>query len=83
MTKQNKDFEWFVFNNKRLFKKYGEKFLAIKDQKVIGVFDNYADAVRQTSLKEKLGTFIVQQCGKDDSVYTSSIVSVFISKKLI
>lgn len=76
MTKQNKDFEWFVSNNKKLFKKYGEKYLAIKDQKVIGVYDDYSEGVKQTGSTEKLGTFIIQQCGKDDSVYTNSIASM-------
>lgn len=76
MTRQNKDFEWFISNNKKLFKKYGEKFLAIKDQKVIGVYDDYSEGVKQTKSTEKLGTFIIQQCGKDDSVYTNSIASM-------
>lgn len=76
MTRQNKDFEWFISNNKKLFKKYGEKFLAIKDQKVIGVYDDYSEGVKQTESTEKLGTFIIQQCGKDDSVYTNSIASM-------
>lgn len=59
MTKQNKDFLQFVENNVKLYKKYGKKHLAIKDKKVIGVYDDYGEGVRQTNLKEKLGTFIV------------------------
>ena len=76
MTKQNKDFMWFIENNVKLYKKYGKKYLAIKDKKVIGVYDDYGEGVRQTSLKEKLGTFIVQECGKDESVYTNFIASM-------
>lgn len=76
MTKQNKDFMWFIENNVKLYKKYGKKYLAIKDKKVIGVYDDYGEGVRQTSLKEKLGTFIVQECGKDEDVYTDYIFSM-------
>lgn len=76
MTKLNKDFEWFTLNNKKLFKKYGAKYLAIKDKKVIGVFDDYSEGVNQTKETEKLGTFLIQQCGKDESVYTNSIASI-------
>lgn len=76
MTKRNDDFQWFVSNNKKLFNKYGSKYIVIKNKKVIGVFDDYYEGVKNTELKEKLGTFIVQKCGKDDSVFTNSIASM-------
>lgn len=71
----NKDFEWFLENYDNLFLKYGRKFLAIKDQKVIGVYDEAGEAVRQTMKSEELGSFIVQKCTGDETGYTNYISS--------
>lgn len=77
MTCQDKDFNWFTKNNTKLFKKYGEKYLAIKNKKVIGSFNDLEEAVEKTKKNHALGTFIIQKCGKDDSVYTNHIVSLW------
>lgn len=69
------DFDWYVKNLKHLYEKYGDTFLVIKNKKIIGTFDNYLDAINKTSEKEKIGSFIVQRCGKDESVYTNYISS--------
>lgn len=72
---ENKDFKWFLENYNDLFLKYGRKFLAIKDQKVIGVYDEAGEAVRQTMKSEELGSFIVQKCTGDETGYTNYISS--------
>lgn len=72
----NEDFQWFLTNFKELFEKYGDSFVAIKEKKVIGVYKTYAEGVRGTQKKEKLGTFIVQKCGRDESAYTNYIMSM-------
>lgn len=76
MNSINNDYKWFVSNNKKLFKKYGAKYLAIKNKKVIGVYDSVGEGVEITQQTEKLGTFIVQKCGKDESAYTFYISSL-------
>lgn len=73
---QNSDFLWYIDNLKSLFDKYGKSFVAIKDKKVLGVYDSYADGVTETLKSEPVGTFIVQQCGSDESAYTSYIASM-------
>lgn len=75
MDKQRADFEWFVKNMPKLYKKYGDCYLAIKNKKVIGVYSSYNQGVKETAKSELLGTFIIQQCGKDSSVYTVEIFS--------
>lgn len=67
---QEQDFEWFKQNYKELFQKYGHKYLAIKNKRVLGVYDSFALAVKTTRQTEKEGTFIVQECGEDESCYT-------------
>ena len=73
MDRQLRDFKWFKRNNKKLYAKYGNSYLAIKNKKVLGVFSSYAEGVRETSKTELLGTFIVQHCTGDESGYTEYI----------
>ena len=73
---RNTDFSWYKKNLNSLHEKYGEKYIAIKDEQVLGSFDSYADGVKITSQKEPLGSFIIQKCGADESAYTCTISSM-------
>ena len=73
---QDKDFNWFLQNYMELFKEYGEKYLAIKSEMVLGAYDSFAEAVNKTSETEELGTFIVQLCNGEESGYTNYISSM-------
>ncbi len=73
---QSADFEWFKTNMGSLYEKYGPSFLVVKNSKVIGSFQTYGEAVRSTMKREPLGTFIVQQCGKNKDAYTNYISSM-------
>lgn len=70
------EYKWFLDNYADLFKKYGDSFLAIKGKAVLGSYRSYAEGVRKTSEKEKIGTFIIQKCNGDESAYTSYISSI-------
>ena len=70
---RNDDYQWFLENYKELFKEYGASYLVIKDKKVIGKYNSYAEGVRKTQEAEELGSFIVQKCGEDESAYTNYI----------
>ena len=73
----DKEYKWFVDNNKKLYDKYGDVYVAIKNGKVIGKFKTFAEGVTKTQKKEKIGTFIVQRLSPDgsaDNVYISSLV---------
>lgn len=72
---QELDFEWFVENMQELYKKYGRVFLAIKNKTILGSYKTYAEGVNETAKKEPLGSFIVQECGPDESAYTVYIAS--------
>ena len=73
---QKDDFNWFVANMAELFGKYGHSFLAIKNRKILKSYPSYAEAVRETRKTEDLGSFIVQECGSDESAYTNYIYSL-------
>ena len=57
-----KDYEYFERNMSSFYKKYGRKFLVIKNQKVIGVYDSFGEAFSETRKSEELGTFLIQEC---------------------
>ena len=65
----SEDFAWFKEHYTDFQKKYGESFIAIKNKKILGVYDSYGNGVRETVESEELGTFIVQECSPDYNVY--------------
>jgi len=70
------DFEWFEQHYKEFQNLYGNAFLAIKNKKIIGVYESYGQGVRETQKTESLGTFIIQECNKDYIAYTCCIASM-------
>lgn len=70
------DFVWFIDNYLDLHKKYGTCYLAIKNKKILGVYQSYATAVNETSKSEDIGTFIVQYCNGEESGYTNYIATI-------
>lgn len=75
---RSSDFDYFVKNYQSLFKRYGHKFLAIKNQMVLGAFDSVADAINELSGTYELGTYIIQECTGDASAYTANILNLWI-----
>ena len=67
------DIAWFKEQYTDFQKKYGESFIAIKNKKILGVYDSYGNGVRETVKTEELGTFIVQECSPDYNVYQWNI----------
>ena len=59
------DFRYYLTHRDELLKKYEGKFLAIKDQQVIGVYMDETEAINKTALDHELGTFLVQECSAD------------------
>lgn len=73
----DKEYKWFIVNSKKLYEKYGDVYVAIKNGKVLGKYNSFAEGVKKTQKKEKIGTFIVQRLSADgtaDNVYISSLV---------
>ena len=60
-----KDYDYYISNLPDLYTEYGHCFLAIKNQKIIGVFNDFKTAYDETIRNEELGTFIIQECVDD------------------
>lgn len=76
---QEKDFIWFINNYDRLFQEYGASFLAIKQESVLGRYDSYAEAVKETSKTNSIGSFIIQKCDGSEAAFTNYIATVFLA----
>jgi len=70
-----REFEYYLAHQDEFVKKYNGKFVVIKDQQVIGVFDDQARAVEDTSKLHDLGTFLVQKVEPGDQAYTQTFHS--------
>ena len=79
--KLNNEFAWYLKNQDNLLKDYNGKVLAIKNEEIIGVFEDYGKAYFQISKEHKLGTFLLQKCspGKDD--YTRTFKARILDKR--
>jgi len=66
----NKEFEYYLANQDALVEKYNGKFIVIKNEEIIGVFDNELTAVEETSKHHELGTFLVQPVFPGENSHT-------------
>jgi len=71
MDQQKLDFDYFLENMEELYRKYGHKFIVVKNHNIIGVYDNFVNAYESTIKTEKIGTFLIQECfdNKDKLVH--------------
>ncbi len=72
---RKEDFHYFISHYQELFDEYGHKFFAIKNSKILGVFDTELEALTEVSKTYPVGTFIVQECNGNESGYTNYISS--------
>lgn len=70
-----KEFKFYLDNQEKLVKKYSGKFLVIKNEEVIGVYDSDEEAYFHTISEHEAGTFLIQFCEAGDSSYTQSFHS--------
>jgi fibrillarin-like rRNA methylase len=59
---QNQDFDYFLHNMGKFYKTHGHKFVAIKNQAILGAYDTFENALENTLKTEELGTFLIQEC---------------------
>lgn len=58
----DKEFKYYITNQVELVGKYPNKFIVIKNDEVIGVYDSHSEAYNKTVETEELGTFLIQHC---------------------
>ena len=58
-----------------LVKKYSGKYIVIKDQQVLGVYETDLEAISKTSENHEIGTFLVHKCESGEQNYTATFYS--------
>lgn len=59
----DKNYEYYFQHQEEFNKKYNNKYIIVKDEKIYGVFDNLEGAIQEAK-KLEAGTYIIQQCAK-------------------
>ncbi|HUZ60776.1 MAG TPA: hypothetical protein VMU83_18540 [Hanamia sp.] len=76
-----KEFQYYLDHQEELVKKHLNKFLVIKDQKVVGVYDTKQTAYDESTSKYELGTFLIQHCLPGTLSHTQTFHSQVIFKQ--
>ena len=68
MATLQKEFNYYIKNREELVKNYEGKYLVIKDEQILGVYDTQRQAIKETMKDYELGTFMVHlvKPGDDD-----------------
>lgn len=70
-----KEFQYYLDNQPSLVEKYPGKFIVIKGEKVIGVYDSHGEAYDNSIKTEQLGTFLIQHCNPGKESYSQTFHS--------
>jgi hypothetical protein len=70
-----REFKYFLDNKEGLSQKYNGKFLVIKEEKIIGVYDTEKEAYDNAIKNNELGTFLIQECSTSDSAFIQNFHS--------
>lgn len=72
------EYKYFVKNRAKICSDHPEKYVVIKNQALIGIYDDQVTAFTETSKSEEPGTFLIQHCSKDteqSQVFHSRVIS--------
>jgi hypothetical protein len=67
-----KEFQWFLDNQKALATKYANRYIVIVGDKVVGDYESEGEAYHESIKTLKLGTFLIQLCTADKSSFTQT-----------
>ncbi|ADY51529.1 hypothetical protein Pedsa_0957 [Pseudopedobacter saltans DSM 12145] len=70
-----KEFDYYLNNQSELVAKYGQTFIVIKNQEVLGSYSSEKEAYFETSKKYEPGTFLIQFCESGKGSYTQTFHS--------
>lgn len=62
------DYQFFIDSRDKLCKQYPDKFLVIKNKKILGNYNDKVTAYLETSKEHEAGTFIIQECNPDSEI---------------
>lgn len=70
-----KEFKYYLDNQKDLLKEFLNKYIIIKEQKVVASFNTKQEAYDYATEKFELGSFLIQHCLPGDLGHTQTFHS--------
>jgi hypothetical protein len=70
-----KEFKFFLEHQAEFVKKYDKKFVVIKNQQILGVYNDAKTAFLETQKKHAVGSFLIQECRQGVEAYTQILHS--------
>ena len=64
------EFQYYLDNQGDLVKKYNGRYIVIVNEKVIGDYGDYSQALSNSLRNYEMGTFLVQKCSPGNKDYT-------------
>ena len=74
-TPLRQEFEYYLKHQEELVRKYDGRYVVVKGQEIIGVFEDELKAFIETKKQHPAGTFLVQKVAPGDGAYTQSFHS--------
>ena len=68
----DKEFKYFVDNQKELVKKFNGRYIVIKGERVIADYTTEIEAYTETQKEHQLGTFLIQLCTPGEDTFTQT-----------
>ena len=65
----DKEYQYFLGNKKDLIKKYSGKFIVIKGEEVVGVYETLQEALKISAKAYSLGDFLIQHISDKEDDY--------------
>lgn len=74
-TSLQRAFKYYLSHQDEMVEKYNGKFIVIKDDEVLGAYDDELIAIMETKKAHSLGSFLVQRVSPGDSAYSQTFHS--------
>lgn len=71
----DKEFEYYLAHQDEVVEKYNGKYVVIRDEQILGAYDDELTAITETQKSYKLGTFLVQKVSPGTEDYTQTFHS--------
>ena len=71
-----KEYNYFLKHKDALLRSFRDKFIVIVGDEVMGNFDSQEEALKEASIKYKLGTFLIQKVSKGEDDITQRFFSL-------
>ena len=69
------EFRYYLQHQEDLIGNYDGRYVVIKDDTVLGAYEDELEAVTETQKSHELGTFLIQRVSRGTSAYTHTFHS--------